>query len=604
MSPLSFKFSLALVFLSSLSIGVWAKLFTDPSQLPNNSEYDFIIVGAGTAGNVLANRLTENSTFKVLVLEAGIEDDNPLIPIPAFAESLLTNTSLYWNYFTQPQTSLDNRVVNYVRGKVLGGSSSVNFMIYTRGSKDDFDRFAKVTGDNGWGWNQILPFILKAERFTQPQDGHNTVGEFDPRFHGFNGVLKTSLPNFPMATDGRVLNVTKTNPKQFPFRLDQNSGNNIGIGWAQTTTGGGERSSSSTAYLRPILDRPNLDVVINAQVTRLINIGGTGNSATASTTATPDMRSVEFAKDSNNQRFTARAKNEVILSAGAINSPQILLLSGIGPKQSLQQLSIPVLVDSPGVGQNLQDHPLLTASWFVNSNDTLDVVQRNATLAAELLEQWEETRTGLFSDGPSNFVGWLRIPGLTPDPSAGLTSSHFEVVPANQFVSFNIPPPQTGSFFSLTVNVASPLSRGSLKLNSTDPFEFPLIDPAFLSHPTDVNVILQALKTCQQFVQTPPFEGYIVSPFGDLATAKTDSDLLDYIRSQVTSFWHPSCTAKMGNSTDKSAVVDAQLLVKGVNGLRIVDASVFPFIPAAHPQAAVYAIAERAASLVLKKWLH
>lgn len=589
----------AFLCLSALAVSASAKLYTDPSQLPK-TEYDFVIVGAGTAGNAVARRLAD-SAFKVLVLEAGINNDNPSLPIPFLGATLLANTSLYWEYLTVPQRGLNSRVLQAQTGRLLGGTSSVNFQIYNHGSKDDWDRIANVTGDIGWSWNNILPFLKKSENFTQPQDGHNITGEFDPRFHGFNGPVRTTLPNFPSDTDSRVIQTTKIDPEQFPFDVDPNDGDTIGFSWTQTTTGGGERSSSATAYLQPVIDLPNLDVIINAQVTRLINI-----ATTAGKTVQPDLRGVEFARDANSQKFTVRATKEVIVSAGALKTPHLLLLSGIGDKKALAKFGIPVLVDSPGVGQNYQDHPLLAAQWLVNSNNTFDDISRNATLAAQLRKQWTDTRTGIFSMVPVNQIAWLRLPQsffkTQQDPTAGPTSSHIELLPANRFVSFKDPNPPTGSFFSILHNVVQPVSRGSVTLNSSNPFDLPNVDPAYLSDPFDMQVMVQAFKLSQSFISTSPWNGFIVSPSGALANVTNDDELVEWIKNSVTTFWHPAASARMGKASDPNAVVDPKLLLKGVNGVRVVDASVFPYIPAAHPQGAIYGVAERAASLILEKW--
>ncbi|KAI0055436.1 aryl-alcohol oxidase-like protein [Artomyces pyxidatus] len=594
-----------LLLLAPLVHVAFARLFTDPAHLLK-SEYDFVVVGAGTAGNVIASRLTEDPANSVLVIEAGAtnfsNEDILAIEVPFTASNALGNASIIWNYVTQPQVAVDDRVIPYQRGRVLGGSSSINFLVYTRGSRDDFDRFARVTGDSGWSWDVIFPFILKAENLTDPVDHHNTTGQFNPVVHGHSGPVLTTLPGFPSALDPRILAVTQSNPAQFPFNLDANSGNTIGVGWTQTTAGLGQRSSSATAYLQPALNRPNLDVLINTQVTRLINI--------ANKSAVPDLREVEFALNSTSKRFTVRASKEVVLSAGAVNTPQLLLLSGVGNSSSLSALGIHTVVNSPFVGQNLQDHPLLANQWLVNSNTTLDDISRNATLSADLLAQWEETRTGQFADGGGglNQFAWLRLPANSSvfdgfkDPSAGPTSAHIELFPVNEFVSFSDPTPDTGSFITFVTNTVSPASRGTISLVSADPFTFPAIDPAFLTHPLDMAIAIEAVRTASAFLATPPFEGFIIEPFGALANATTDAELEAYARAGTSTFWHPCCTTKAGNSSDKTAVVEANLLLKGATGVRVVDASVFPFIPAAHLQAPVYAVAERAAHLIQLAW--
>ncbi|THH14917.1 hypothetical protein EW146_g5483 [Bondarzewia mesenterica] len=321
-----------------------AKLFTDPAQLPR-SEYDFAVVGAGTAGNVIASRLSENPSISACVIEAGGNDAGILEMMISFtAPDVLSNASLIWNYTTIPQKALNNRILPYQRGRVLGGSSSVNFLAYTRGSYDDFDRFANVTGDPGWSWDAVFPFMLKAENFTDPVDHHNITGEFNGSAHGYRGPLLTTLPGFPSSIDPRILASTETDPIVFPFNLDNNAGDTIGIGWLQSTSGLGSRSSSATAYLHPVLHRPNLDVVIQTQVTRLLNVGAQGAVPNCALSSSLKVAQVGM---HNRPRMTIRASKEVVLSAGAINTPQLLLLSGIGDPEALSSLGIPILVHSP-----------------------------------------------------------------------------------------------------------------------------------------------------------------------------------------------------------------------------------------------------------------
>ncbi|KAI0049156.1 GMC oxidoreductase [Auriscalpium vulgare] len=574
--------------------GVLAALYSNPAGLVKH-EYDFVIVGAGTAGNVIANRLSADSNVSVLLVEAGGNDAGlPALQIPFTASTVLSNASLIWNYTTSPQKALNGRVIAYQRGRVLGGSSSINFMFYTRGSRDDFDRFADVTGDSGWSWGSIFPYMLKIENFTTPVDHHNTSGQFNPSIHGDRGPLRPTLPGFPSSLDQRVLATTKVDPERFPFNLDVNSGNTIGMTWVQSTTGNGVRSSSATGYLHPILGRPNLDVLIDTQATRVLQTGSRGSI--------PIVRGVELANGVSGPRVTVHAHHEVILCAGAVNTPQLMLLSGIGNKHDLASLGISTVIHSPGVGQNLQDHPLLASAWSVNSNDTLDGISRNATLAGEILEQWETSKTGPFVDTGGNLFAWLRLPSIFSgkrDPSAGPTSAHVEIIPANEFISFSgDPTPANGSYVSIITGVISPASRGSVTLRSANPFDTPVIDPGFFTNELDVAAMVGAIRTSSALLETGPWKDLAARPFGLLENATTDAELAEYARNSASSFWHPTGTVKMGTSSDEMAVLDSKLRVKGAEGLRVVDASVFPFIPASHPQAPIYAIAERAADII------
>ncbi|KAJ6617535.1 aryl-alcohol-oxidase from pleurotus Eryingii [Mycena sp. CBHHK59/15] len=574
-------FTVASAFFASVAEVLYAnaKLYANAGDLPR-SEYDFVVIGAGNAGNVIASRLSENPEYTICVIEAGGNDAGIMeLMIPFTASEALSSASLVWDYATIPQDGLDGRTVGIQRGRVLGGSSSINLLAWTRGARDDFDRIARITEEPAWSWDAMFPYMLKTENFTQPVDHHNTSGEFNTSAHGNQGPLLTTLAGYPSHLDALILGSTTTNPSQFPFNLDMNAGDTIGIGWLQSNAGGGQRSSSATAYLHPVLDRPNLDVLINTQVTRLLDVRN-GRSDV------PDLRVVEFADIATRKLTTIRASKEVIVSAGAINTPQILMLSGVGDAKDLSALGIDTIVDSPGVGQNLQDHPLVPRQWFANTSisSTFDGISKNATLGEDLLEQWENNRTGQFVDIGSNLIGWFRLPSNSSlfddfeDPSAGPTAAHIELFPFNAFFSFLAPVPDNGSFFSIVTNVVSPASRrrySTVTLNSTDPFDFPLIDPSYLTHPLDVDVAIAALKMAEDFVATSPWKDYIIQPFGVLANATTDEDIAAYARSQVTSFWHPCCTAKMGTAVDPTSVVDADLRLKGTIGVRIVDASVF-----------------------------
>ncbi|OBZ73918.1 Pyranose dehydrogenase 1, partial [Grifola frondosa] len=607
-------------FLSAISACSIAhgKLYTDPHQLPK-TQYDFVIIGAGTAGNVIATRLTENSAFTVLVVEAGISNVGILADeVPFLGPTLSPDTSVTWNFTTVPQSGLDSRAIPYPRGRVLGGSSTINFEIWTRGSEDDYNRYAEVSGDEGWSWNEMLPYMKKSETLVTSTDNHNTSGQVNPAVHGTSGPVKISIPGVTTTVDTRVFNTTNELPDEFPFNLDMNSGNPIGIGrpiflgsamaqfadtivligWTQNSVDSfGRRSSSATAYLELILSRSNLDVLIQTQVTKLVQTSSKG---------TPAFNKVEVAQNSSSARMIVSAKNEVILCAGSIGTPQILQLSGIGDPAVLRSAGVTPLVQLDDVGKHLTDHPFLGNQWLVNSDLTLEAVSRNETLVADLLEQWNTTGTGLFSVPGANDIGWLRLPQSTfdgsTDPSAGPTSAHFEVLPVNGFVSFVVPTPDTGFFLTMVTTVASPASRGTVTLASSDPFADPVIDPALLTDPVDLAIMVGAIKAVRTLVTAPAWDGYIIAPVPAFGNATTDAELEAYAQAFTTTVFHPVGTARMSAEGSGVGVVDASLRVKNVTGLRIVDASVFPFIPAAHPQAAVYAFAERASDLIKAAW--
>ncbi|EJF63363.1 alcohol oxidase [Dichomitus squalens LYAD-421 SS1] len=574
---------------------VLAALHQGPTAEVLNKDYDFVVVGAGAGGGVMASRLTEDPLTRVLLIEAGGSDfENLNISVPG-RSSTLPMSAFDWNFTTMAQPGLNNRPVGYPRGFVLGGSTALNQMVFSRGTKDDYDRWANVTGDDGWSFKNLLPFIFAVDRMTAPVDHHNTIGQFNPAIHK-NGVVPISVEGFPLEINSRVIDTTRELAEQFPFNLDYNSGNTIGFGWTQNTIHDGHRVTSASSYLAQAINRPNLDVVVNTRVTKVVSVGREQGK--------PVFRGVEIAQSADGPVHTLKAKKEVILSAGSLKTPHILMLSGIGDAAHLTALGIKPVVNLPAVGQNLQDHVFLGNSWVANSTNTLDDLHRNSTLAAEALALWKINGTGPLGLGAASQFGWLRVPNATgffrslgvEDPSAGETSAHFEQIPTNAFVSKTVPLPAEGHFFSIITAVVSPTARGNVTLNSTNPFDAPLINPNLLGSPVDVAIMREAVKAARAFVTAPTWSDYIVSEFGVFANATTDDELEVYIRKNSDTVDHPVGTVAMGQGTN--APLDSQLRVKGTVGLRVVDASAFPFIPSGHTQGPTYILAERAAHLV------
>ncbi|KAI9430921.1 aryl-alcohol-oxidase from pleurotus Eryingii [Lactarius indigo] len=573
---------------------VWAAVYTDPSTLPNAS-YTYIIVGAGLGGSVLANRLSANPKNRVLLIEAGPSDTvDPFIPIPFLATTLAPSV-VSWNYTTVPQTGLGGRSIAYPRGRTLGGSTSINDMVWTRGPASDFDRLAHVTGDSGWSWNSLRSTLIGVETLVSPPDGHNTTGEINPAIHGSNGPVKISVQD-RTALDCRIFN-TSSQLAEFPFNGDMNSGNPLGIGWTQYSIGGGQRSSASVSYLTPVLSRSNLDVLTNTQVTKVVQTGTRGGL--------PIFRGVQFAQSAYGPLFSRNATKEVILAAGAVNTPQLLMLSGIGDSTQLSQFKIRTIVNLPDVGKNMQDHVILSNVFSVNSNFTNDDIGRNATLFLNDLAQWGQSHTGPFASTATSEIGWLRLPKnatifkTVNDPSSGPQAPHYEFVFANGFASFVDSPPTTGHFMTIASNLITPTSRGSITLASANPFAAPNIDPALLNSNFDIFTIREGVKAALRFAAAPAWRDYVIGPFGALAGAKTDAQIEAYARNHAATVFHPFSTAFVSPNSSSHGVVNPDFGVKKTVGLRIVDASVLPYVPAAHPQAALYAVAERAAKLIV-----
>ncbi|KAH8987304.1 aryl-alcohol-oxidase from pleurotus Eryingii [Lactarius akahatsu] len=564
---------ISLLFLKS----VFAAVYTDPSLLPN-SPYTYIIVGSGPGGSVLANRLSANPNNRVLLIEVGPSDTvNPNIRVP-FLCTTLVPADVSYNETTVPQTGFGGRSIGYPRGRTLGGSSSVNYMVWTRGPASDFNRLAHETGDHGWSWKSLRRILTGVETLVPPPDGHDTTGEIDPSIHGSNGPVKISLHD-KTALDSRIFKAT-SQLAEFPFNKDMNSGNPLGFGWTQFSIGDGQRSSATASYLTPVLCRPNLDVLVNTLATKVVQTG--------TQDGLPIFRGVEIAQS---------CLWHALLS--------YCYEGGIGDSAELSRFNIRTIVDLPDVGKNMQDHVLLLNPFWVNSSSTGDDIGRDSRRSKDGLAQWEASHTGPFAASVGGNIGWLRLPKHSPifkqvrDPSSGPHAPHIELLTVNQFFSAVQPPPATGHFMSIGTILLTPTSRGSITLASANPFDSPNIDPALLNSDFDIFTMREAVKAALRFVAAPAFKDYVIGPFGDLAEAKTDADIEAYVRSQSSNVFHPACTAYMSRKGSAHGVVDPDFSVKKTIGLRIVDGSVLPHVPAAHPQAIIFIIAERAAELIL-----
>ncbi|TFK36268.1 pyranose dehydrogenase [Crucibulum laeve] len=574
-------------------VGCSAAVYERFEDLPNGAPFDFIIIGGGTAGSVLANRLTENQRWRVLVIEAGPSNEGVLDSEVPFFYTALPGSKYDWNFTTIPQANLNGRSIVYPRGFILGGSSSINGLFYTRGSSSDFDRFARVTGDPGWSWKNMFPYFLKSEKWSPPADHHSTIGEFNPSLHSTHGMLPVSLPGFPESIDNRVIQTTKDLPIEFPYNVDMNSGSPLGVGWLVASIGNGTRSSAATAYLGPkFITRPNLHVVLNTNVQRVLR---TNNNKI------PEIRTAEILSGSKLVNLTAR--KELIISTGSIGTPHLLLRSGIGDETELKNIGIQPIIQSPSVGKNLSDHPFIALAWFVNAtNGTNDDIRNNQTLQSTFLAQWNATRTGPMVDAAVNHVAWMRLPKNASiferfsDPSSGKNSPHYEIAISNGGGFFVSAP--TAHFVGAGISMVSPVSRGSVTLRSNNPVDAPLIDPAFLSSEFDIVTMRMAVTAAGQFFAGPSWKDYVLQPAGAFANATTDELLDNAIRNAVATTKHPVGTAAMSAKGSDFGVVDPDLKVKNIEALRIVDASIMPFVPAGHPQAAVYAIAERASDII------
>jgi choline dehydrogenase len=520
--------------------------------------YDYVIVGAGSAGCVLANRLSEDPDVQVLLLEAGPPDRHPNIKIPAaFANQF--HTKLDWDYETEPEPHVDRRRLYVPRGRALGGSSSMNAMLYVRGRPLDYDLWERQ-GAPGWGWPEVLPYFLRSE------DNARGASEF----HASGGELRVEEQRSPRASVCRRL-IGACEAAGIPYTRDYNGPEQDGVSMFQVTQRGGRRWSAADGFLRPARARPNLDVVTGALVQRLEL---DGNRA----------RGVRYRHRRREQ--LVRAEREVILCAGTIGSPQLLMLSGIGPADDLRAAGVEPRHDLPGVGRNLQDHPFVTIIWEVSDTQTLFGADKPRNVA-----EWALRRTGPLSSSVAEVVAFVRT-------RVGLPAADIQLHMGAAYYEDHGAETYDGHCVVIAPTLVSPQARGRVWLRSADPADKPRILTNSLSEPDDVRSLVAGMRLAREIAGQAPLREVVLKELKPGPAAVDDGDLEADLRRRLMLIYHPVGPCRMSDEGE-DAVVDSQLRVHGIEGLRVVDASVMPVIPGGNTNAPTIMVAEKASDLIL-----
>jgi choline dehydrogenase len=526
--------------------------------------FDYIIIGAGSAGSVLANRLSAGDAT-VCLLEAGPRDLNPMIHIPAGFMKTLTDKRVNWLFQSEPSEGTAGRRIHAPRGKVLGGSSSINGHVYNRGPSTDFNTWAQM-GNRGWSYADVLPYFKRSE---------NRVGGDDKNYHGRDGELAvTDIDAHDPVCDAFIDGVANMG---IPRNPDYNGATHAGVGYFQRTIKNGRRMSAAVSFLNPARHRKNLDIRTGAHVERILFEG---------------RRAVAVRYRRGGKTIDLRARREIILSGGSVASPQILQVSGVGPANLLTDIGVPVIHDLPAVGENLSDHYAVRIANRIEGLPTINERSRGLPLGREIAK-WLLTRKGILSLSPSlAYVFWKSHEGLD-DPDL-----QFIFTPASYMQGV---PSQLETYPGITIAcwTMRPQSRGYVRAKSAQTQDAPAIQPNYLSHEYDQQVLLAGLRLCRDMMQTPEMAAVFdheTTPGKDL---QSDDEILNYARNMGTTVFHLMGSCRMGPETDNNSVVDDQLRVHGIEGLRVVDASVMPTAHSTNTNAATIMIAEKAADMIL-----
>ncbi|KQU77947.1 MULTISPECIES: GMC family oxidoreductase [unclassified Rhizobacter] len=544
--------------------------------------YDYIVCGAGTAGCLLANRLSADPTKSVLLIEAGGNDDYLWIHIPVGYLYCIGNPRTDWLYHTDEDPGLNGRSLRYPRGKVLGGSSSINGMIYMRGQARDYDHWGAL-GNPGWSWRECLPFFKQHEDFHKGADEFHAAPGFDRSGQRAGGEWRVEKQRLRWD----ILDAFAQAAQQagIPHSNDFNRGDNEGVGYFDVNQRHGIRWNAAKAFLRPVLRRPNLQVWTGAQIARLLIEPGPSDG---SWDGMPQASGVEVIPQGGGERVRARAAREVILCTGAVGTPQLLQLSGIGPRALLQQHGVMVMRDAPGVGGNLQDHLQIRAVYEVDGVRTLNAMANSLWGKAMIGAEYLLRRSGPMSMAPSQLGAFTRS-----DPSQPHANLQYHVQPLS-LDAFGQPLHRFNAFTASVCNL-NPTSRGRIDIRSADAAAAPSIRANYLGTDEDRRVAAASLRVTRRIVAQPALAPYHPKEIKPGVQFESDDELARLAGDIGTTIFHPVGTAKMGPASDPDAVVDAQLRVHGVKRLRVADASVMPAITSGNTNAPTLMIAERAA---------
>ncbi|GFF54203.1 choline dehydrogenase [Aspergillus udagawae] len=573
-----------------------------------DAEFDYVVVGGGTAGIVVATRLAQKSLKVALVESGGLYESVSVAAIPAadvipVGSDPNTKASFDWGFVANNVTGANGRSIHYARGKCLGGSSAMNFMIYQRPTRDSMEVWATAVNDSSYTFDEVLPYYKKSVQFTPP----NTKTRFVNATAGFDasayepeaGPLQVSYPNYAMPFSTwmkRGMEAIGINEIE-----DFNVGSLMGAQYcAVTIKPTDETRSSSEASFLATINATTLTTYSNSSARKVLFDGN--KKATGVQVKGPDGNT-----------FTLSAKKEVIISAGAFQTPQLLMLSGIGPKDILQQHNIDLLAERPGVGQNMWDHPFFAPTYRV----TVDTFAKIAPALLGLVKDYLDSKQGPLTNPVADYLAWEKIPNSVRSKFTSETQDELAKFPNDwpeaEYMSaagyignvsnLMADQPQDGYQYASIMGVlVSPTSRGTVTLKSADPDDLPVINPNWLATKSDQEVAVAVFKRIREAFQSRAMAPIVIgdeySPGEDV---QTDEEILDYIRNNVMTIWHAACTCKMGTPDDDMAVVDNQARVYGVEGLRVVDASAFPILPPGHPQSTVYMLAEKISDIIIKR---